>query len=77
MDAPSDELKLAAVFAVSERYRALGKVIDLADCVKRAGHLADELNAWKGLLTNTKLTAAECRNWGHFEYRYRRGVFRL
>lgn len=73
METPSDELKLATVLAVSERYRAMRKIVDIADCLERARHLTEELKAWRGLLKNNALTVVECMNWPHFEYRYRVG----
>ncbi|MGA7720536.1 MAG: hypothetical protein WCA84_05090 [Ignavibacteriaceae bacterium] len=69
MRKPSTELKLATHTAIVERYRAQGKIIDLADVSKRIKYLDDELKAWQEII-RIPSRYIECMKWSHFEYRY-------
>jgi hypothetical protein len=69
MSQPPQELCLSTAIAVSERYRAGGKPVDLADVIQRTEHLSDELAAWRDLFT-VGAPVVECLNWAYFEYRY-------
>jgi hypothetical protein len=49
MSQPTQEFCLSTALAVSERYRASGKAVDLADVIQRTEHLSGELAAWREL----------------------------
>jgi hypothetical protein len=70
MSQPSQELCLSTALAVSERYRASGKAVDLADIIQRTEHLSGELAAWRELFA-AGANVVECLNWPYFEYRYK------
>jgi len=70
MHEPSQELRLATLFAVTERDRLMGKGVDLADGLRRVDYLAEELAAWREILELFPMNTVECRNWPHFEFRY-------
>lgn len=68
-EAPSDELRLATLFAIRERAVVSDGDLDLADALRRIEHLDDELEAWKRVAKLVPHTV-ECLRWEHFEYRY-------
>jgi hypothetical protein len=70
MQEPSEELRLATLFATTERDRVIGKSADLADSLRRVEHLNDELAAWRELCRLFPKNAVECCRWPHFEFRY-------
>jgi hypothetical protein len=70
MKEPSEELRLATLFATTERYRVMGKNVDLADSLRRVEHLNGELAAWRELCHLFPKNTVECRGWSHFEFRY-------
>lgn len=70
MEEPSPELRLATLFAITERSRIQSKGIDLADSLRRVEYLKDELAAWKKLYKIVPQNTVECQNWAYFEFRY-------
>lgn len=70
MTQPSTELSLATLVATSERDRVKGRVVDLADSLRRVGYLREELSAWQVFCRSYPTSTVECLRWPHFEYRY-------
>lgn len=69
LDEPSDELRLATLFAIRERAVVSDGDFNLADALRRVEHLDAELEAWKRIAKFVPNTV-ECLRWEHFEYRY-------
>lgn len=70
MQEPSEELRLATIFATTERARVAGKSVDLADSLRRVEHLNGELAAWREFCLLFPQNTIECCKWSHFEFRY-------
>jgi len=66
---PTDELRLATLFAIRERATVDDGDFDLADALRRSEFLDVELDAWKKVAKFVPHTV-ECLRWEHFEYRY-------
>jgi len=70
MDSAPAEMPLAVHTGILERSRLLGAGIDLADIIRRAGSVHEELPAWREVFDLVPHGVIECRGWAHFEYRY-------
>jgi hypothetical protein len=70
MPEPSQELRLATLFAVTERDRLMGKSVDLADSLRRVEYLTEELIAWREMSALFPKNTVECQKWPHFEFLY-------
>lgn len=69
LDEPSDELRLATLFAIRERAAVSDGDFNLADGLRRVEHLDAEFEAWKRIAKFVP-NVVECLRWEHFEYRY-------